>query len=82
LRGRIHFETPGEIRRDFYVYRNEDKIHFQGGPAETTEPVDLPLDIDIPLEEGVNTLTIYARLGSDLHAQRQIIVYREADAQN
>ena len=82
LKGHVLFETPGDARRDFYVYRNDEKVHFQRGPTESEGTVKLPVDIDIPLDEGVNTLSLYARFGRELHVQEQVIVYRTSAPQN
>ncbi len=78
LQGAIHFAASEPTRRDFYIYRNDEKIHFQSGPVETSEAIQIPFALDIPLEDGVNTITLYARSGHDLYSQEQIIVYHRS----
>jgi len=75
--GNVLFSEMGERRRDVYIYRNEDKVYYTNDIVESERKGTLiPFSTEIPLEPGVNTISIFARRGTDTFSQRRILVHK------
>lgn len=71
------FGPPSEDLDQGYVYifRNDDKIHFQSMSQENDDaPGTLEFALDVPLEPGRNTIYVVARQGERHVTSRKIIV--------
>jgi hypothetical protein len=75
--GSVLFSGEGNDRRDVYIFRNEDKVFYGNKVTFSSEEGSLiPFDTEIVLEEGVNTISIYARRDASSFAQRRILVHK------
>lgn len=76
LEGRATFDQSEGSRRYVYVFRNDKKVWFKSAPARADEPVELEFDASVPLEKGINSITIFARSGKKSPTQRTLLLHR------
>jgi len=75
--GEVLFSEDGERRRDVYIYRNEDKVFYTNKVVDSDRDGTLiPFSTEIPLKDGVNTISIFARRDADTFSQRRILVHK------
>ncbi len=64
--------------RDVYVFLNNQKIFFRAHNGEG-DPT-LPFSTEVPLDEGPNTVVVFARENDDLISRRTLSIYRHPAA--
>ena len=77
--------------RDVYIFINNDKVFFrawqpeavsgtvtegEAAAADGPAPLRLPFEVSLPLQEGANSVVIFARKSDELHARHQMVVFR------
>lgn len=74
---RVEFPTgdAGEPRV-VYIYRDDEKLAFEEHESADGAALLVPVEARIPLEPGVNTITIFARVGETAPTIRSIVVNR------
>ncbi|MGM0574841.1 MAG: MXAN_5808 family serine peptidase [Myxococcota bacterium] len=72
--GAARFTGDGRGRRYLYMFRNDDKVHFQAAAAAGDE--ELPFSAEVSLEEGRNAITVVARHGDGDVTRETLIVFR------
>ncbi len=78
--------------KDLYVLVNEQKVFYGGRPKDlqpadasvdsklpNDEAVDVPFSVELDLEEGLNRITVVARLDEHVVSYRSFFVSREED---
>jgi len=71
---------PDARLRDVFVFVNEQKVFFKVLPEDATTS-KLDFTADIPLEEGNNVVTVFAREDDEFQSRRSIVVYRRPPAE-
>ena len=67
-----------EELRDLMIYVNQRKVFFLPR-TEMDNPRGVQFSADIPLEGGVNHITIYARLSEEISDVASVFIYRPKD---
>ena len=67
-----------EELRDLMIYVNQRKVFFLPR-TEMEDPRGVSFSADVPLEEGVNHITIYARLSEEISDVASVFIYRPKD---
>jgi hypothetical protein len=67
-----------EELRDLMIYVNQRKVFFLPR-TEMANPRGVAFSADIPLEGGVNHITIYARLSEEISDVASVFIYRPKD---
>ncbi len=77
------FELGGVVSddrrlRDVYIFLNNQKVFFKAHRGEGRP--ELAFDTSIPLDEGLNTVVVFARENDDLISRRTLSIYRRPAA--
>lgn len=73
LRGEVN---SGNEVKDLLVFVNNKKVFFKSNTAD--HAARLQFSVRVPLDEGVNTITVVAREDDELLSRRTMIVHRDA----
>jgi carboxyl-terminal processing protease len=65
--------------RDVYVFVGEQKVFFKVVPESDAAP-KLDFTADLPLEPGINVVTVFARENDEFQSRRSMVVYRTPPA--
>ncbi len=77
------FTLTGEVQadkrvKDLLIYVNNRKVFFKSSAADTA--ARLPFTARVPLEQGVNRITLIARQDDEAASRKTVIVHREGAA--
>lgn len=64
--------------RDMYVFLNNQKVFFKAFRGGT--PAEMQFATTIPLDEGLNTVVVFARENDELLSRKTVMVYRRPAA--
>lgn len=72
----------GEVKsgnevKDLLVYVNNRKVFFKSNAANQATRESLQFSLRVPLDKGVNTITVVAREDNELLSRRTMIVHRD-----
>ncbi|HYG68024.1 MAG TPA: peptidase S41, partial [Anaeromyxobacteraceae bacterium] len=70
---------PSARLRDVYVFVGEQKVFFKVVPESDAAP-KLDFAADLPLEPGINLVTVFARESDEFQSRRSMVVYRTPPA--
>lgn len=70
---------PTARLRDVYVFVGEQKVFFKVVPESEAAP-KLDFTADLPLEPGLNMVTVFARESDEFQTRRSLVVYRTPPA--
>jgi carboxyl-terminal processing protease len=82
LQGSAMVPTSGDPTarlRDVYVFVGEQKVFFKVVPESEAAP-KLDFTADLPLEPGLNMVTVFARESDEFQTRRSMVVYRTPPA--
>jgi carboxyl-terminal processing protease len=70
----------GAKLRDVFVFVNEQKVFFKVVP-ESANAAKLDFQADLPLKQGNNVVTVFAREDDELQTRRSVVIYRRPQAE-
>lgn len=78
LKGVAAFVGSSSPRVDVMVYRNKQKLFVKSADVAGASEVRLPFHLEVPLEAGVNVISIVARNDDEKTTTKRITVHRVA----
>lgn len=69
--------SSGNVVKDLLVYVNNRKVFFKSNAANKAAHDTLDFSVRVPLDKGVNTITVVAREDNELLSRRTLIVNRD-----
>lgn len=69
--------SSGNVVKDLLVYVNNRKVFFKSNASNQAPKDSLDFSVRVPLDKGVNTITVVAREDNELLSRRTMIVNRD-----
>ena len=67
--------------RDVFVFVNDQKVFFKVVPQSAAAADKLDFQADLPLQNGNNVVSVFAREDEELQTRRTLVIYRRPPAE-